>query len=113
MVLDLSVDSFLGLGVMRGEGQASALFQEQPGEGLAGYLGNSFVLKFPSTSQRNREKRLLSQETENIPTLMLIYCLPSSLLLQHLVFISFATINRDLKISNGRLQKLKNHVLSK
>lgn len=91
MVLGLSVDSFLGLGVMREGRQAYALFQEQRDEGLAGYLGNSFVLKFPSTSQCNQEKLLLSQETENIPTLMLIYCLPSSLLLQHLVFISFSS----------------------
>lgn len=72
-----------------GEGR-HMLFQEQWDEGLAGYLGNLFVLKFPSTSQCNRENLLLGQETENIQTLILIYCLPSSLLIQHLVFISFS-----------------------
>lgn len=75
---------------MRGGGQAYALFQEQREEGLAGYLGNLFVLKFPSTSQCNQEKLLLSQETENIQIRMLIYYLPLSLLILHLVFISFS-----------------------
>lgn len=75
---------------MRGGGQAYALFQEQREEGLAGYLGNLLVLKFLSTSQCNREKLLLSQETENIQIRMLVYYLPLSLLILHLVFISFS-----------------------
>lgn len=76
---------------MRGGGQAYALFQEQWEEGLAGYLGNLFVFKFPSTSQCNREKLLFSQETENIQIRMLIYYLPLSLLILHLVFINFSS----------------------
>lgn len=76
---------------MRGGGQAYALFQEQREEGLAGYLGNLFVLKFPSTSQCNQEKLLFSQETENIQIQMLIYYLPLSLLILHLVFINFSS----------------------